>query len=396
MRGCLRDNATVFGASEAIHCAQPHDDFDTTGGPMVNPNSHDESYRTPQRWSTAVLTRFSIGLALLLLIRPALSASDEELIIRIEVPDRSEATIDAAAREALETALLQRSGDRRLLEHPAAEAALASARAQLSLFQFERVQGVTRFVAHIDQTALEQLIRASEGTLWTEQRPPVLLWLVIDEPEGRRFGNRAEEDVLWEAMTSEFEVLGLNLRRPLYDLPDSLLVSPEALWQRDVGAIVEASARYGMTHLLLGRLIRLSEGRYIAEWIYSDGAEEHFSTVQADSIPSLIDPGVQLATGQMRLRYAVELTGAATERSLTIAVSNVVGLEDYRAVTKAIRDLQTLDRVRTVAVDGDTLVLEVYGVSEPETLMRLTSSLTQLEWLTADPELGLELVWRGF
>jgi hypothetical protein len=74
----------------------------------------------------------------------------------------------------------------------------------------------------------------------------------------------------------------------------------------------------------------------------------------------------------------------------------VVGLEDYTAVTNAISGLQTLDRVRTVAVDGDTLVLEVYGVSEPETLVRLTSSLTQLEWLTADPELGLQLVWRGF
>ncbi|MEK9988379.1 MAG: DUF2066 domain-containing protein [Halieaceae bacterium] len=326
----------------------------------------------------------------------AYSAPGDELIIRVAVEDRSESTIDAAAREAFERALLQRSGDKRLLEDPAVQAALASARAQLSLFQFERVQGVTRFVAHIDQAALEQLIRQANGTLWTEERPPILLWLVIDEADGRRFGNLAEEDALWEAMTLEFEALGLNLRKPLYDLPDELLVSPEALWQRDFGAVIEASGRYGMTHLLLGRIIRLSGGRTIAEWVYSDGTEEHSSTVQADSTRALVEPGVALATAQMRLRYAVELTGAATQRSLIISVSNVIGLEDYKAVVNTLESIQTLERVRTVAVDGDTLTLEVIGVSEPETLIRLMASVSVFEWQASDPEAGLALVWRGF
>lgn len=364
---------------------------------MLHAPSHGQPLWHRQRSVFAVLGVLMMWLVQAsMLANPAHSAPGDELIIRIEVADRSEATIDAAAREALERALLQRSGDRRLLVDPAVEAALSSARAQLSLFQFERVQGVTRFVAHIDQTALEQLIRQANGTLWTEERPPILLWLVIDEADGRRFGNRAEEEALWEEITLEFEALGLNLRKPLYDLTDELLVSPEALWQRDFGAVIEASGRYGMTHLLLGRMIRLSEGRTIAEWVYSDGTEEHSSTVQADSMASLIAPGVQLATAQMRLRYAVELTGAATQRSLMISVSNVIGLDDYKAVVGAMTSIQTLERVRTVSVDGDTLVLEVFGVSEPETLIRLMASVKAFEWQTSDPEAGLALVWRGF
>lgn len=363
---------------------------------MLNTHVQQASFLHRQPRVTTAVCRLLLGVALTLAVMSgAQSASDEELVIRIEVPDRSESTIDFAAREALKRALLQRSGDRSLLEHPAASAALASARTQLSLFQFERVQGITRFVAHIDQLALEQLIREANGTLWTEERPPILLWLVIDEADGRRFGNRAEEEALWEALTADFEALGLNLRRPLYDLPDSLLVSPEALWQRDFDAVIEASERYGMTHLLLGRLIRLSEGRYIAEWVYSDGIEERASTVQADSVASLIEPGVLLATTQMRLRYAVELTGAAAARPIRISVKNVVSLADYRAVTQAVAGLPTLERVRPAAVNGDILVLELFGVSEPETLMRLMSSLQGFEWLTSDPDRGLELEWRG-
>ena len=41
----------------------------------------------------------------------------------------------------------------------AVEAALASARTQLSLYQFERIGGMTRFVAQIDQTVVENLIK---------------------------------------------------------------------------------------------------------------------------------------------------------------------------------------------------------------------------------------------
>jgi hypothetical protein len=49
-----------------------------------------------------------------------------------------------------------------------------------------------------------------------------------------------------------------------------------------------------------------------------------------------------------------------------------------------------------VAVDGDTLTLEVIGVSEPETLIRLMASVSVFEWQASDPEAGLALVWRGF
>ena len=216
-------------------------------------------------------TRAAISVLLLACVMTGLSqralAQSGEVVIRIEVEDRSEDTIDRAAREALQTALLKRSGDRALLQHPAVEAALASARTRLSLYQFERVGGMTRFVAQIDRAVLENLIKAANGTFWAEARPPILLWLVIDDPAGRRFGNTAAEQPLWERLSETFDGLGVKLRRPLYDLSDAVLVSPDGLWRRDFGPIVEASERYGMTHLLLGRLIRLSDGRYIGEWV---------------------------------------------------------------------------------------------------------------------------------
>jgi len=345
-------------------------------------------------------TRAALSVLLIVSMMIALSqramAQSGEVVIRIEVEDRSEDTIDRASREALQTALLKRSGDRALLLHPAVDAALASARTQLSLYQFERVAGITRFVAQIDQVVVENLIKSANSTFWAAARPPILLWLVIDDPAGRRFGNTQVEQPLWERLSEAFDGLGVKLRRPLYDLSDAVLVSPDALWRRDFGPIVEASERYGMTHLLLGRLIRLSDGRYIGEWVYRDVSVERAVSIPADSLETVIDLGVTLAIAEMRRQYAVALTTDAATQKLLIRVHNVVTRDDYRAVTAAISGIQTLDHVRPVAVQGDTLTLELQGVGDAETLVRLMASRADLIWVSSDPDSdeGLVIAWQ--
>jgi len=319
-----------------------------------------------------------------------------DVIVRIDVDDRSEDSIDKAAREALESVLLKRSGDRVLLMHPTVSAALDTARSNLSLYQFEIVENRTRFVAHIDESLIESLIQAANGTLWAEARPPILLWLVVDDLSGRRFGNTEEEKVVWESLSEAFDQLGIKLRRPLYDLSDSVLVSPETLWRRDFGPIVEASERYGMTHLLVGRLIGLSEGRYIGEWIYRDNNIERAVSVQAASTDALIDPGLDMAMEEMRRQYAVALSDRKATEALRVNVRNVVTLEDYRAVTTAMASIQTLVNVRPVAVTGDVLTLELAGIGDAETLVRLMASRSDLVWVLTDPDAieGLVLAWQ--
>jgi hypothetical protein len=224
-----------------------------------------------------------------------------------------------------------------------------------------------------------------------------LLWLVIDDPAGRRFGNTAAEQPLWERLSETFDGLGVKLRRPLYDLSDAVLVSPDGLWRRDFGPIVEASQRYGMTHLLLGRLIRLSDGRYIGEWVYRDVSVERAVSIQANSLEKVIDPGVTLAMAEMRRQYAVALTTDAATQTLRIRVRNVVTRDDYRAVTAAISGIQTLDHMRPVAVQRNTLTLELQGVGDAETLTRLMASRTDLIWVNSDPDSdeGLVLAWQA-
>jgi hypothetical protein len=160
---------------------------------------------------------------------------------------------------------------------------------------------------------------------------------------------------------------------------------------------VEASERYGMTHILLGRLIGLSEGRYIGEWIYRDNSIERAVSVQSASTEALIDPGLDMAMEEMRRQYAVALTDRKATQALRVSVRNVVNLADYRAVIKAMADIQTLVNVRAVAVAGDVLTLELAGIGDVETLIRLMASRSDLVWIHTDPNAteGMVLAWQG-
>ena len=50
-----------------------------------------------------------------------------------------------------------------------------------------------------------------------------------------------------------------------------------------------------------------------------------------------------------------------------------------------------------MAVQGETLTLELQGVGDAETLTRLMASRTDLIWVSSDPDSdeGLVLAWRA-
>ena len=305
-------------------------------------------------------------------------------MIRVPLADRSEGAVDLAAREALSQLLLLNTGDPDMPHHPQIAPAIRDARNRLSLYRFEVIEGQTMLVAQFDSTMIEGLIRAADGSYWAEPRPPVLLWLVIDDREGRHFGNLPTDQPLWDALVEAFAALGVNLRRPLYDLVDSVRVSPDTIWRRDLGPVIEASERYGMNHLLIGRLVRLSEGRTIAEWRYFDPDTEQTEQVQSDNLAELIDPAVAMTLSVMRSRYAVRLQAVAPETSLTITVRNVSSLEDFRAVNSRIATIQTLEHFRVTGVVGAELTLELFGIPDLATLKKLLGAELGFRWAEED------------
>ena len=97
----------------------------------------------------------------------------------------------------------------------------------------------------------------------------------------------------------------------------------------------------------------------------------------------------------MRRQYAVSLTTQGTQKTLQVRIRNVISLEDFTAVTQSIAAIQTLEHARPIAVQGDTLTMELTGIGDAETLTRLVAPLPNFIWVSSDPDsdVGLILNW---
>lgn len=339
-------------------------------------------------------------MVLCLLLAPRLSASDAFYAARIPVADRSEATLAQAASSALARVLVRVSGDESVVALPGIEEAILGARSRMALYSYEEVTTGMVLFAQFDGSVIKRLLREAGATFWGEKRPPVLLWLVVDEPEGRRFANVSADAGLLSELSNRLADRGVRLRLPLLDLQDRAALDPEVIWQKVIPRITSASERYRTPHLLIGRYIRLSSGRQLLDWMYVDEkSREDIELEGADGdMASLVAPVVDRAVDQMAAQYAVSLESeSGVGQQVYATVTGVESYRDYRGVVAVFDGISILEGYRVVTVEGDRLELRVTGVGSADALARLIPQQSGLvtahgDELTPDPG-RLPLQW---
>lgn len=338
-----------------------------------------------------MVARWLCLLALLMAL-PA-QALDNFYAARIPVTDRTETALGSAASQALAEVLVRVSGSSTVLDLETVATAVSDARNRMSLYTYEDTDAGTVLFAQFDESLVKRVLRDAGATFWTESRPPVLLWLVVDEPFSRRFATVSEDGDLLRELARQFELRGVTLRLPLLDLEDAAALSPEMLWQKVMPRIAAASERYGTEHILVGRYVQLTSGAQIADWVYLDSEGSRGRQLQDRSAQPIVSAAVDLVVGEMAARYAVTLQPESVFEYIDVAVSGVESYGDYRAVLDIFSTMSVLNGVRVAEVDGDRLKLRVSGVGTAEALARLLPQRSRLIQ-TADPDgRRLELLW---
>ena len=80
----------------------------------------------------------------------------------------------------------------------------------------------TRVFFEFDDAFVRSLFRDHSVLYWEQRRPPVVIWLALDEPFSRRFAARSDDVELLSPSLDRFEARGLEVRFPLLDLADSV------------------------------------------------------------------------------------------------------------------------------------------------------------------------------
>ena len=304
----------------------------------------------------------------------------------VDVEDHSNAALQRATRQGLAQVFVKVSGGPGVLEYGDVRRALDRAPSFMQRYRYLRPDdGGLKLQVSFDAQLVNEVLRDAGAPLWTANRPPVLVWLVAEDDTGRHRVNRDSNPELFDALAEQLERRGVPAVYPLYDLEDTVALSVHELWQLDDIAIANASQRYGVVNVLIGRLTALPDDKWMGDWLYiaeRDALETSFYGEQAATFSTT---AVDLVADSMAARYAIAANAGGA--SVLVRVDQLGEYGAYREVLQYLEDIELIDAAWPAYVEGDSVVFRLSAQAEPEQLHRIIALNRRLQRQESPPPL---------
>ena len=321
----------------------------------------------------------------------------------VPVADQSGGELARAAAEGLAQVLVKVSGSVEVLALPPVKQALRDARNRVRQYSYTRIElpagrpGVATGLAarvEFDPAQVRELLAGAGAPIWTATRPVVLVWLVVEDENGRRFVSPDMDQALVADLVEGFHRRGVPLRFPLLDLADTAALDPDEAWSLPVTLLLAASERYRATELLAGRIAVLASGEIAGDWSYLSGSGRQDRSVVRASAPEFLRAGVAMVAEDMASRFALAASGLVSA-GLPMTVSGVASYADYAAVLSWLESLEPIARAQVTAVAGDKLSLLLTADADAAQLAGIIELNPRLRPGSASTIGGLSYQWRN-
>jgi hypothetical protein len=287
---------------------------------------------------------------------PALAVEVTALYSAEVLLDENEEDPRAAAyRAALDEVLLRVSGSELVGDRDMVEALFP--RPSDYVVQFRPGEEETLWVS-FDGEAIERVLRNSGQNVWGGDRPLTLIWLAVDWGQGEREILGADDPertsgearsidrnrLLRERLLGVAERRGLPVLFPLLDTEDLREVSFSDIWGAFDEAVIEASERYDVNSILIGRL-RPGDARQ-NRWRY------YFSGDQRNWIgePEL---AISLVADVLAGEFAI--SGSERLETVDLVVEGIASVAAYGEVHSILADVSIVESFAITEVEGDRI-----------------------------------------
>nr|WP_067292487.1 DUF2066 domain-containing protein [Marinobacterium profundum] len=269
--------------------------------------------------------------------------------------------------EGLAQVLIKLSGSTEVANEPGYSAVLAQAQSLLRESAYRSsADGEHWLQLHFDPAQLDELLQDAGIRGPGQQRPALLLWLVVKQAGAAEDYITADHPAL-QALLVQAQRRGLALQLPLLDLQDLQQLPPELLWRQASDEVRLASQRYAPDAVLAGR-IWFEAGFWFSEFEFGGERREtqRFTPVgeldeqMADVVDTVADS----------LLHVSELAPLDYRpQGLVLQVEGINGQADYLAL---------VDRLR--ASEGVTAVFpELLSQGRLRLRLQLDTSVEQLQ-----------------
>ena len=215
-----------------------------------------------------------------------LNAVEVKGLYEIELIANSQSAEDrtVAIKQALYAVLSRVLVSDDISKIPAVQQALSTAQSYVKQSQFslisadEQPETEARLLrVQFDEDQVMEVMRKSQVGIWSEIRPETLVWLVVDDEDGRRFYNADAMPDLESAMAFASKIKGVPMIYPMLDLEEQQKISISEVLGADSRNLLAVSARYEVTSVMAGRIVKKGNC-WQGEWaFYFDGKIKQWS-----------------------------------------------------------------------------------------------------------------------
>lgn len=361
---------------------------------------------------------FSGWLALCLLAwgAPVAAANSDLYSAAVVVESQSSSERARAASKGLRTVLVRISGVVDLEAEGDVAVALRNANQYIDQFHYKHVTDeyghrVEQLVMSFTPVVIERLLLQANLPYWPTNRPPVLVWLVKDDPvEGRKLINERSDELV-KGMFKGAAERGLQLKWPLLDLEDQLAIDADDVWTFEHETILEASERYRADTILVGRYTQTSQGQWWTSWQFFHRGDNQFYDLRLEDGMAAGAQALAPAADYLASRYSVVGDFGMNEGDpqMILQITNVKDFAAFKGALEYLRKVAVITSSQLLGVSGSSLLVAVELNGDTEQLKNALSLDSKLRpepvqaapgapWMAAPsgtPTDPLRLQWGG-
>jgi len=320
----------------------------------------------------SAIKRYRIFAPALLLVlffaTPVFAAETINLYVtEMPVQRQSASELDAAAGRGLANVIVRLTGSEQGLLNPEIASSLAQSQQYLKQFNYKTetvadedgtITTRQSIVLEYQQRLVDQLVRRAGLPIWDSYRPNLLVWLTVEDQQGRHMLNAGDHSEIIQSLKDQGEYRGIPLIFPLGDLEDQIALPASEAWALFQDSYARAATRYGAEALIAGRAYQDGNGLWQSRWLYTFDSNRSRFEFSSPIYEEFAMPGVKRAIDELASRYSV-LTGGSNMDSIRLQLAGVDSVTDYADVTNFLFSLASVRSVRLTEISGERVVLDL-------------------------------------
>lgn len=277
----------------------------------------------------------------------------------IQVNSQSNEARNAALRSGMIEVITKLTGDSKIIHIAAIQNGLNKAESYVEEYSYlsQVNHSIPTISIRYNKNDINQLLKKAGIVYWGENRPLILIWLAISEPERETLivGNESPHTML-NAIKQSSNQYGLPMIFPMMDMTDVEKVNPQIIDEMKIETLQEAGKRYSPEVLLIGKVNKTNQIK--SDWQLIAGNEHwdwHFNDATVENMLTTLMKEINQVLAK---HYAVKIS-TVSETILSLQVSHVNGGEDLQALMQYLQQLSIVKRVELLKITDDKVELSI-------------------------------------